>query len=224
MIMSILSCENLSKTFVQGNENVQVIKTTNVKFHEGTMNVIMGASGSGKTTMLNLLSGIEQPTEGKVYYRGTDFFEKREEQQAHIRGEHYGIVFQFFHLIPELSVEENISLPAMINGKAVKKKYYKALLELLDIERLMCKRITTLSGGEQQRVAIARAMILKPDIVFADEPTGNLDRKNSRMIADIFKEINSTFHTTFLIVTHDPVLFEHPEYKFVMDDGCLYPA
>ena len=221
MEMEILRTSNLSKTFTQGHEKLQVIKPTNIKFYEGTINIIMGESGSGKTTLLNLLAGIEQPTDGSVYYRGVDFYKSSEKKQARIRGKNYGIVFQFFNLIPELNVEENIKLPSIINHQSVDMKYYKELLEILNLQKLLLKGITTLSGGEQQRVAIARAMLLKPSILFADEPTGNLDRRNSDIIVDVFKEINTNFDTTLIIVTHDTGLFSNPDQKILMNDGYL---
>lgn len=206
---------------MQGHEQLQVIKSMNIAFYEGTVNVITGESGSGKTTLLNLLAGIDQPTGGTVFYRGIDFYKCNEKKQAFIRGNNYGIIFQFFNLIPELTVEDNIKLPAIINHKSIDFRYYKKLIEILKLRRLLSKRTSILSGGEQQRVAIARAMLLKPSIVFADEPTGNLDRKNSQIIVDMFTEIKANFDTTMIIVTHDVNLFQHPDNKFVMNDGYL---
>lgn len=219
--MEILKCENLSKNFKQGRETIHVLKSINVEFHRGSMNIIMGESGSGKTTLLNLLAGIEQPTEGGVCYRGSNFFDLSEKKQSQIRGSDYGIVFQFFNLIPELSIEDNIKLPSIINHQSLDLKYYKKLLKILNLEKIKTKLPSRLSGGEQQRVAIARAMSLKPNIVFADEPTGNLDRKNSQIISNLFKELNSLFNTTFIIVTHDPALFPDPDFKYILYDGKL---
>lgn len=219
--MYILKSLNLSKTFIQGNERVQVIKPMNVEFEEGTINIIMGESGSGKTTLLNLLAGIDQPTSGSVHFGNIDFYESSEKKQAYIRGTYYGVVFQFFNLIPELTVKENIELPAIINKQEINKRYLKILIKILNIQHLMKKRPTELSGGEQQRVAIARAMLLQPSIVFADEPTGNLDKKNSSIIVEAFKEINRTFNTTIIIVTHDSNLFKKPDRTYIMNDGYL---
>lgn len=219
--MEILKCANLSKNFKQGKETIHVLKSINAQFYKGSMNIIMGESGSGKTTLLNLLSGIEQPTKGTVYYQQANFFKLSEKKQSQIRGNDYGIVFQFFNLIPELSIEDNIKLPSIINHQPLDLKYYRKLMKLLNIERIKSKLPSHLSGGEQQRVAIARAMSLKPSIVFADEPTGNLDKKNSQIIARLFQQLNSLFGTTFIIVTHDPTLFPNPDFKFKLDDGQL---
>lgn len=219
--MEILKCVNLSKTFKQGRENIHVLKSVNAEFCKGSLNIIMGESGSGKTTLLNLLAGIEQPTDGLVYYNGFNFSNLSEKQQSQIRGKEYGIIFQFFNLIPELSVEENIKLPAIINRQEFDLKHYYNLLEILDIKKLESKMPNYLSGGEQQRVAIARAMLLEPNVLFADEPTGNLDKRNSKIISNLFRELNTLFDTTCVIVTHDSNLFEYPDNEFFLSEGIL---
>lgn len=218
---AVLKCVNVSKNFRQGDTTQRVINKNNTVFEKATINVIQGASGCGKTTMLNILTGIEKPTEGTVLYQDKDFYNMHEKNQAKIRGEKYGIVFQFFNLLPELTVEENIKLPGIINNKKIDENYYKKLLRILGLDSVTYMYPEKLSGGEQQRVAIARAMILKPKILFADEPTGNLDQNTSQVIVKLLEDINSIFNTTLIVVTHDPMLFKNPDVLFVMEKGKL---
>lgn len=217
----VLVCKNLEKVFVSGKKTVQVIKSTSFGIREGTRNLIMGKSGSGKTTLLTMLAGLEPPTGGKVYYKGSDFYGLNEKKQAHIRGLNYGFVFQSFHLIPELTVQDNIRVPAIINGGTLDVDFFDEIITMLNLKSKVTSYPTELSGGEQQRVAIARAMILQPSILFADEPTGNLDRGNGLRIIELLEELNKRFGTTIIMVTHDSQLMENPDCKFHIDDGIV---
>ena len=217
----LLVCEELVKEYQNGDKYNQVIKPTNIIIQKGTRNLIKGKSGSGKTTLLSMLAGIEPPTSGKVYFKGMDYFGLSEKKQARIRGKNYGFVFQSFHLLHELTVQDNIRVPSMINGGTIDIAFYKKIICMLGLsDKLKCYP-SELSGGEQQRTAIARAMIMKPAILFADEPTGNLDRGNSLKIMDMLEEINRMFGVTIIMVTHDHQLMNDPDSEFHICDGIV---
>lgn len=218
---NVLVCRNLTKCYKSGKETVQVIKSTSFEITRGTRNLIMGRSGSGKTTLLTMLAGLEPPTKGNVYYEGIDFYKLNEKEQSHIRGRNYGFVFQSFHLIPELTVQDNIKVPAIINGGTFNADFYNNIILMLNLDLKKAAYPTELSGGEQQRVAIARAMILQPAILFADEPTGNLDRGNSFQIMNLLEEVNKKFNTTIIMVTHDSQLMKNPDNEFYISDGIV---
>lgn len=215
----VLSCDNLSKKYQSGQIETKVLNGINLTFQEGSINLIYGKSGSGKTTLLNLLAALDGPTSGEIIFDGKCYGEMTEKELAKLRGEYFGFVFQSYHLIPRISVKENINCPAYINGKKIDEKYYQFLIEKLGIKALEEKRPNQLSGGEQQRVAIARAMILKPKIVFADEPTGNLDSENTKLITGLFKKLNKEYNTTFIIVTHEESLIEKCDQVICIKDG-----
>lgn len=215
----VLSCDDLSKTYQNGQIETKVLNGINLTFREGSMNLIYGKSGSGKTTLLNLLAALDGPTGGEIIFDGRCYGKMTERQLAKLRGEYFGFVFQSYHLIPRISVKENIKCPAYINGKEVDKKHYQFLMDNLGIKALEEKMPNQLSGGEQQRVAIARAMILKPEIVFADEPTGNLDSENTELITGLFKKLNKEYNTTFIIVTHEEKLIEKCDQVIRIKDG-----
>lgn len=215
----ILQCSQLSKSYQNGQAETSVLNQVSLTFYEGTINLIYGKSGSGKTTLLNLLASLENPTKGEISFKGQIYSKMKEKQLAKLRGENFGFVFQSYHLIPRISVKENIYCPAYINGKKVDRKYYQFLIKNLGIEALEDKMPMQLSGGEQQRVAIARAMILKPEIIFADEPTGNLDSENTEMITALFQDLNQNYHTTFIIVTHEENLIEDCDQIIRIRDG-----
>ena len=168
----ILSCDDISKSYENGNSGTNVLKHVSIEIKNESVNLIYGKSGSGKTTLINILAGIDKASYGNVYYCGKRYGSMGESKLAKLRGNNFGFVFQGYHLIPRISVEENILCPAYINGKKYDREYYAYLLQELGINKLTKKTSYQLSGGEQQRVAIARAMLLKPKIVFADEPTG----------------------------------------------------
>ena len=215
----ILSCRNLSKTYDNGRIRTKVLKNVNVAFNKGSINLIFGKSGSGKTTLLNILASLDNASEGEIYYRDKRYGSMNEAARSRLRGQNFGFVFQAYHLIPRISIEENIWCPLYINGQTMDEEYYEFLMRELGIEDLKKKMPHELSGGEQQRVAIARAMILKPKVIFADEPTGNLDSENTRLITDLFQKLNKEYHTTFIIVTHEENLMEECDQRIRIKDG-----
>jgi putative ABC transport system ATP-binding protein len=217
----ILECESVTKKFGNKDNEIKAIKSTNIKIKKGSRNLIMGKSGSGKTTLLSMLEGIEKPTSGKVYYEGLDFYSLSEKKQAHIRGRNFGIVFQSFHLIPELTVLDNIKVPSIIDRGTFCAEFLDEIISIMEIEDKLTSYPAELSGGQKQRVAIARAMILKPDILFADEPTGNLDEQNSQMIIKLLNQLNSRYNITIVLVTHDSKLMKNPDCIFSINDGIV---
>jgi len=215
----VLSCRNLSKVYENGLLISRVLKNINLDFFKGSINLIYGKSGSGKTTLLNLLAGLDKPSNGEIYFCDKEYLSMSESELSKLRGNNYGFVFQAFHLISRISAEDNIKCPAYINGKSIDMCYFNYLIDSLDIRPLLKKMPYQLSGGEQQRVAIARAMILKPQIVFADEPTGNLDTINTNLITDVFKNLNHQYGTTFIIVTHEENLIDDCDQVIRLKDG-----
>ena len=217
----VLVCENLVKTYANSDIETKVLKGINLKIYKGSINLIYGKSGSGKTTLLNLLATLDKVTSGSIYLNGNAYKNLSEGQLSKLRGNRFGFVFQAYNLIENISVKDNIYCPAYINGKEIDRSYYEFLIETLGISNLQEKTPKQLSGGEQQRVAIARAMILKPDIIFADEPTGNLDSENSRQIMQLFRKLNKEYNTTFIIVSHDENLVEQGDNVILLKDGVI---
>ena len=202
--MNIIEVKNLNKSFKVGKESVQVLKNINFNVQEGEFISIMGPSGGGKSTLLYLLGGLDKPTSGTVKIDGKDISRIKKKEISWMRRNKMGFVFQFYNLVPNLSVEDNIMLPVILDGKKLK-DYNKKLDEILDIIGMQDKRKMTpreLSGGQQQRVAIARALIFEPDIIFLDEPIGNLDSKTGTDIMKLFKKINQEYGKTLIQVTH----------------------
>ena len=202
--MSIIEVNNLNKSFKVGKESVQVLKNINFNVQEGEFISIMGPSGGGKSTLLYLLGGLDKPTSGTVRIDGKDISRIKKKEISWMRRNKMGFVFQFYNLVPNLSVEDNIMLPVILDGKKLK-DYNKKLDEILDIIGMQDKRKMTpreLSGGQQQRVAIARALIFEPEIIFLDEPIGNLDSKTGTEIMKLFKKINQEYGKTLIQVTH----------------------
>ncbi len=215
----LLSCENISKTYESSRIRTKVLKQVNAKFKKGSINLIYGKSGSGKTTLLNILAGLDKASQGNVYYLEKRYGSMSDSDLAKLRGINFGFVFQAYHLIPRINIEENILCPSYVNGKKYDKEYYQFLIKVLGIEMLVKKMPYELSGGEQQRAAIARAMLLKPKIIFADEPTGNLDTENTKTITELFQKLNEEYNTTFIIVTHEENMIEHCEQVIRLRDG-----
>lgn len=215
----LLSCRKLSKVYENGLLITKVLKNINLDFIEGSTNMIYGKSGSGKTTLLNLLAGLDKPSNGDIYFCDREYRSMSESELSKLRGNNYGFVFQSFHLISRISVEDNIKIPGYINGESIDITHFNYLVDSLDIRLLLKKMPYQLSGGEQQRVAIARAMILKPKVVFADEPTGNLDSINSNIITNVFKNLNQHYGTTFIIVTHEENLMSNCDQVIRLKDG-----
>lgn len=202
--MSIISVKNLNKSFQVGKEQVHVLKDINLEIQKGEFLSIMGPSGGGKSTLLYLLGGLDKPTSGKIMLDNNDLSKIKQKEMSKLRRNKVGFVFQFYNLVPNLSVEDNIMLPIILDGKKIK-DYQDKLEEILDIIGMKEKRKLTpreLSGGQQQRVAIARALVFDPDIIFLDEPIGNLDSKTGTEIMKLFKKINVELGKTLVQVTH----------------------
>ena len=203
--------------------SVEVLKGIDLEVQKGEIVSIVGSSGAGKSTLLQILGTLDRPTSGTVYVNEKDVFGQNDRSLSTFRNAHIGFVFQFHHLMPEFSALENVCMPAFINGtsKAEAEKRAKALIDRMGLAHRMNHKPTELSGGEQQRIAIARALINNPDIVMADEPTGNLDSDNSAEIHELFVELRKELNQTFLIVTHSQILADMCDRKLVMKDGVF---
>lgn len=219
--MEILKIENLKKTYGEGKTKVEALKNINLNVERGQMIAIMGPSGCGKSTLLNLISGIDRATGGDIMVEGSNISKLDENSLALYRRRQLGIIYQFFNLIPNLSVENNIKLPILMDNKEVETEYFKELVTSLGIEDKLKVFPDKLSGGQQQRVAIARSLIYKPSIVLADEPTGNLDKKNSKDIIELFRLSNLKYKQTMIIVTHDEEVALSADRIVRMEDGLV---
>ncbi|CCL80083.1 ABC-type transport system, ATP-binding protein [Clostridioides difficile T14] len=218
-----VEAKNIIKEYKIGNTTTRVLKDVSLQVMKGEFVSIMGQSGSGKSTLLYILGGLDTPTSGKVYMNGADISHFNDEKMSIIRRRNIGFVFQFYNLIPNLNVEENIMLPLLLDGKNLK-DYKNQLDEILDIVGLTDRRKHTpreLSGGQQQRVAIARALIGKPEILFADEPTGNLDSKTGIEIIDLLNKINRDNGQTIIMVTHSPEAAKSSSRTIIVSDGLI---
>lgn len=218
----ILSTNNLSKIYINGKTKLNALYSISLKIEKGSINVIFGKSGSGKSTLLSLLGGMDFPSNGTMIFNNSDFYSLNENEKAKIRGQNFGYVFQSFNLIPEINVYDNIRLPLIINNKKLNTDYFDEIIYSLNINNKLYSFPYEISGGEQQRVAIARAIVMNPKIVFADEPTGNLDTENSSNISKILLSLNKKFSTTIILVTHEKDLIKNPDQMFFIKDGRVY--
>ncbi|MBN6205927.1 ABC transporter ATP-binding protein [Ralstonia pickettii] len=216
-MLNILEANQVTKMY----NNLSVVKQTSFSIKKGAIYVIQGKSGSGKSTFLSMMGGMEKPSTGSVYFKNQSIYELNDEQQSAIRGQSFGFVFQSFHLIPELTVEENIQLPLRFTKTTPKWNIQELTAKLNLPPTILVKRPGFLSGGEQQRVAIARALITSPEIIFADEPTGNLDAKTSAIIVDVLTQLCMTQGTSLIVVTHEKNLIRQPHYLYSMESGVL---
>ena len=220
----ILTAENLSKSYQSNKKNIlQVLKSISLEIEENKISVIVGASGAGKSTLLHLLGGLDRPDAGKVFYEQKNIFEFGNDKLAKFRNQNMGFVFQFHHLLPEFTAIENIAIPQMINGTSLNKALVKSkqLLETVGLAERAEHKPAELSGGEQQRVAVARALANDPKIIFADEPTGNLDSANSESIHKLLFDLRDNYNKTFVIVTHNPELMKLADVIFEIKDGII---
>lgn len=218
---SIIETKNMYKTFKLAKEKINILKNINLNVEKGNFVSIMGPSGCGKSTLLYLLGGLDAPTEGTVSILGNDYSSMKEKQKSIMRRRDLGFVFQFYNLVPNLNVEDNILLPLLMDGKNPK-HYEKKLNEILEIINMTTKRKFTpreLSGGQQQRIAIARALIFDPEIILADEPIGNLDSKSGTQIMELFKTINVSLGKTIVQVTHSRVAADYGTNIINLKDG-----
>lgn len=219
--MHIFNCKNIYKYYGKENAVVKAIDGINLNIEEQDSIVLLGESGTGKTTLLNILSGVDTIDKGIIQYRGKEISNLGEDQRTKLRQKSFGYIFQFFELVSTLTVEENICLPLFIQGKKREMSYFKILVEKLGIEQLLKKYPFQLSGGQQQRVAIARALVGKPDCVFADEPTGNLDSKNKYKIMELLQELKTVYPYTLLMATHDEEVATIANRRIYLKDGKI---
>ena len=213
--------EDLTREYGFGDNKVIALNHVSFSVEEGEFVTILGPSGSGKSTLLHLLGGVDKPTSGKVYIGGQSIYEMKERELTAFRRREIGQIYQFYNLIPVLNVEENICLPMLLDHRQAERKDLDELLDLLGLTERVNHLPSELSGGQQQRVAIGRALISKPKLILADEPTGNLDQKNSREIIKLFRELNEKYGQTILLITHDEKIAEHAERILVIEDGQI---
>lgn len=219
----VLHCQNLCKTFDSGPLRVEVLKEVNFSIDASSRVAIVGASGSGKSTLVHLLGGLDVPDSGNVRVCGEDMSTLSDAERGRLRNRSLGFIYQFHHLLPEFTALENVAMPLFLRGGSISHATDQAKESLSKVglsERILHKP-TELSGGERQRVAIARALVTKPKVILADEPTGNLDRKNAIQVQKLMLELNQEFGTAVVIVTHDPVIAESMGQRYVLEDGSL---
>ena len=223
----VLEAKNISKSFTDGKTTVEVIKDLSLQVKAGEFISIVGSSGSGKSTLLHVLGGLDGPTEGEVFLNGKRFDTLGEAERGYLRNQHLGFVYQFHHLLPEFTALENVAMPLMLRaGTTYKQSKEQAeyLLNRVGLSHRMTHKPGELSGGERQRVALARALVAKPELMLADEPTGNLDRKNAVKIFELLSELRSEFNMAMLIVTHDEQLAQAGDSILHMQDGVWIDA
>ena len=219
--MEILKVENLSKVYGKGETKIKAVDDISFSVEKGDFVAIVGASGSGKSTLLHLLGGVDRPTKGKVFIDGVDIYAMDNDALAIFRRRQVGLIYQFYNLIPILDVEENITLPAKLDGAEVDKKHLNDLLETLGLENRKKHLPNELSGGQQQRVSIGRAIINNPALVLADEPTGNLDSKASDEIISLLKKSNEKYNQTIIVITHDLEIASSANRIITIEDGKI---
>jgi len=217
----ILEAKDLIKSYVNGNNKLKVLDGIDIKLKEGKIVTIMGKSGSGKSTLLNILSTLDSTDEGMISINGNDINYYTDDDISYMRNSYIGFVFQFHHLLPDFTVLENILMPSWINKKISKKGRALELLDLLGLIMIKDKYPLELSGGERQRVAVLRALINNPKILFADEPTGNLDEKNALILVDLFRQINRDYNVTILLTTHNPDVAAIGDVRYELKSGLL---
>ena len=219
--MEILKIEHLSKIYGKGETAVKALDDVSLTVERGEFVAIIGPSGSGKSTLLHMIGGVDRPTSGKEFVNNTDIYNLDETQLAIFRRRQIGLIYQFYNLIPVLTVEENITLPLLLDGQKVDEKYFSDIVKALNIEERLSYLPNQLSGGQQQRVSIGRALINNPAIMLADEPTGNLDSKNSRDIIDLLKAFNKTYNKTLMVITHDERIALQADRLIYIEDGRI---
>ncbi|MDF2857541.1 MAG: peptide transporter ATP-binding protein [Neobacillus sp.] len=219
--MNILQIENLSKVYGKGETAVKALDDVSFSVKKGEFVTIIGPSGSGKSTLLHLLGGVDRPTSGKVLVDNTDIYQLDETQLAIFRRRQIGLIYQFYNLIPILTVEENITLPILLDDHKVDPKQFEKIVNTLGLNNRLNHLPNQLSGGQQQRVSIGRALVSNPAIMLADEPTGNLDSKNSNEIMELLKMFNKAFNQTLIVITHDERIALQADRVISMEDGRI---
>ena len=219
--MEILKVENLRKEYGDGNSKVIALDGVNLEIERGEFVAIVGPSGSGKSTLLHIIGGVDSPDEGKVYIDGNDISKYSSKELAYFRRRKVGLIYQFYNLISNLTVRHNIELPLKLDKRKINQDEFSDIVKKLGIESKLDSFPSELSGGQQQRVAIARSLIYSPSLVLADEPTGNLDRENSREIIEILKYFNRTLKQTIIVITHDESIALEAERVITIVDGKI---
>lgn len=219
--MELLRVENLSKSYGKGEAKVDALKNINLSIKKGEFVAIVGPSGSGKSTLLHLLGGVDKPTSGNVFINDINIYDLKEKDLAIFRRRNVGLIYQFYNLIPVLTVKENILLPAELDNRKIDKEYLEDLLKTLDLKERENHLPSELSGGQQQRTSIGRALINRPSIVLADEPTGNLDSKNSKEIVELLKVSVKKYNQTLIMITHDINIALQADRVITIEDGII---
>ncbi len=219
--MEILKCEGVRKVYGSGGNQVTALDGIDLSVGKGEFAAIVGASGSGKSTLLHILGSVDKPTDGKVIIDGTDLLKLNQTQAAIFRRRKVGLVYQFYNLIPTLTVRKNILMPLALDKKKPNQEYFEKVIRTLGIAEKLDALPSQLSGGQQQRAAIARSLIYRPALLLADEPTGNLDKKNSKEIIDMLKLFNRNLEQTILLITHDENVALEAERIITVEDGRI---
>jgi putative ABC transport system ATP-binding protein len=219
--MELLRIENLCKTYGKGENEVKALDNVSFSVEKGQMCAVIGASGSGKSTLLHIIGGVDKPTSGKVFLDGTDVFSQNDTNLAIFRRRQVGLIYQFYNLVPVLNVEENITLPSLMDGRKPDKNRLSEMIERLGLKGREKHLPSQLSGGQQQRTSIARALYSSPAVLLADEPTGNLDSKNSREIIELLKLSNRELNQTMIIITHDESIALQCDRIITVGDGQI---
>ncbi len=219
--MEILKVENLTKSYGKGEAKVDALKNINLSINKGEFVAIVGPSGSGKSTLLHLLGGVDKPTSGKVFINDVDIYTLKEKDLSIFRRRNVGLIYQFYNLIPVLSAKENILLPAELDNRKIEKEYLDDLLKTLGLKERKNHLPNELSGGQQQRTSIGRALINRPAIVLADEPTGNLDSKNSKEVLELLKLSVKKYNQTLIMITHDTNIALQADRVITIEDGMI---
>ena len=219
--MEILRVENLTKVYGKGENEVRALDGVSFSVEKGEFVAIIGPSGSGKSTLLHILGAVDEPSSGKVFMDGKDVFKQNEEQLAIFRRRQVGLVYQFYNLIPVLDVVENIALPVQLDGRKVNRERLREMVALLGLHGREKHLPNQLSGGQQQRVSIGRALMNSPSVVLADEPTGNLDSKNSQEIMELLKKSNKKYNQTLIMITHDENIALQADRIIAIEDGHI---
>ena len=219
--MEILRVENLTKVYGEGSNQVKALDNVSFTVDKGEFVAVVGASGSGKSTLIHLIGGVDKPDGGKVIVGGTDVYAQKEEELAIFRRRQIGLIYQFYNLIPVLTVEENMTLPVLMDGRKVNEERLEELLDLLKLKTRRKHLPNQLSGGQQQRVSVGRALMNAPTLVLADEPTGNLDSENSKEIMKLLRYSNRTYDQTLIVITHDENIALQADRIISLEDGRI---
>ena len=219
--MELLRIENLTKIYGSGENEVRALDGVSFRVEKGEFLAIIGPSGSGKSTLLHILGGVDRPTSGKVWLDGQDVYAQDEEQLAIFRRRQVGLIYQFYNLIPVLNVVENMTLPVLMDGRKVNEERLRELLDTLGLKDRTANLPNQLSGGQQQRVSIGRALMNAPSVVLADEPTGNLDSKNSQEIVELLRSSNLKYKQTLIVITHDESIALQADRIIAIEDGRI---